>query len=236
MLGLAALIGLSAGVGPGCDNGSSVCSLADGSGCANGQVCIAGTDGEPVCGCSVATEAGCEEGTVCEEVPGANPVCFAPVTLGGKVFDLASGGAVEGAHVVARDANFAALTGVAVTDAAGHYVLTVPVPRDEDGTLLERQVFLRADAQGYLTFPAAPRVALPIDMSKATGDPPHVESAASDVGLGTVTGKVVAGVPTGALVVAGGEAMTGGGATGIADTDGSYTVFNVPAGTVAVQG
>jgi len=245
VVGLAALIGLSAAAAPGCGGGSGACSIEDGSGCADGQVCIEGVGGEAVCGCSVATEAGCEEGTVCEEVPGANPGCFAPVTLGGNVFDLATGEAIEGAHVVARDANFASLTGVAVTDAEGHYVLTVPVPRKEDGTFLERQVFLRADAQGYLTFPAAPRVALPIDMSKATGEPAHLETAASDVGLielpsssglGTVTGKVIADVPIGTLVVAGGATMTGGGATGIADTDGTYTVFNVPAGNVSVQG
>jgi hypothetical protein len=245
VMGLGVLAGLAAAAAPGCNNGSGKCSLEDGSGCADGQVCISGVDGEAVCGCSIATEAGCAEGTVCEEVAGEDPACFAPVTLGGKVFDLADGAALEGAHVVARDANFAALTGVAVTDAAGHYVLTVPVPRNEDGTLLERQVFLRADAQGYLTFPAAPRVALPIDMSKATGEPLHVESAATDVGLialanpdglGTVTGTVVADVPIGTLVVAGGETMTGGGVTGIADVDGQYTVFNVPAGNVAVSG
>jgi hypothetical protein len=245
VLGLAALVGLSAGAAPGCGGGSGVCNLEDGSGCANGQVCIAGVDGQPLCGCSFATEEGCEPGKVCEQVPGQNPACFPPVTLGGDVFDLATDAAIEGALVVARDANFAAVSGVAKTDATGHYVLTVPVPRNEDGTLIETQVFLRADALGYLTFPAPPRNAVPIDMSKATGDPLHVETAASDVGLialqnpdglGTVTGKVIADVPIGTLVVAGGAAMTGGGVTGVADTDGTYTVFNVPAGNVSVQG
>jgi hypothetical protein len=58
----------------------------------------------------------------------------------------------------------------------------------------------------------------------------------STAGLGNVSGKVLAKVPIGTLVVAGGAAMTGGGLTGIADTDGSYTVFNVPAGMVNVRG
>src|SRR5690606_14531944 len=41
----------------------------------------------------------------------------------------------------------------------------------------------------------------------------------------------------GTLVVAGGEAGgSGGGVTGIAGFDGTYTVFNVPAGDVAVRG
>jgi hypothetical protein len=82
-------------------------------------------------------------------------------------------------------------------------------------------------------------------MVNASGDPLHLESSATDIGmielsnttgLGTITGKVLAVHPGGTLVVAGGATMTGGGATGIADYDGSYTVFNVPAGNVAVDG
>jgi hypothetical protein len=221
------------------------CSVDKNTGCADGKVCLAmGTD-KPGCYCVTETEAGCEMGTVCEEVPGTYPACFAPVTLGGHVFDLATNVSLQGAHVVARDANFAAVTGVAVTDAMGNYTLTVPSPRKPDGTLLTNEVFLRADAQNYITFPTPPRVALPIDMAKAAGNPPHLESPASSVGmvtladttgLGTVTGKVLAKVPIGTLVVAGGATMTGGGATGIADRDGTYTVFNVPAGSVAVTG
>jgi hypothetical protein len=161
------------------------------------------------------------------------------------VFDLATDAPIQGARVVGRDANFAALTGVATTDAMGDYSLVVPVPRKSDGTLLSLDVFLRADASGYVTFPTAPRVALPVDVSKASGDPPHLETSATDIGmialanatgLGTITGKVVAEVPIGTLVVAGGAPMVGGGVTGIADTDGTYVVFNVPAGAVAVRG
>lgn len=221
------------------------CSPDKNSGCAGGQTCLAGPDGEPACFCTTATEAGCAAGLVCEEVPGGYPTCFPPVTLGGNVFDLASNAAIPGAHVVARDANFAAVTGVAVTDAKGNYSLVVPMARTADGSLTELQVFLRADAQEYITFPTAPRQALPVDVSKAAGSPPHLETAATDIGmvpvldpsgLGSVSGKVLAGVPVGTLVVAGGAINAGGGVTGIADTDGSYTVFNVPAGAATVRG
>lgn len=222
-----------------------VCSPDANTGCAGGKVCLAGPDGEPACYCNTETDAGCAAGMVCEEVEGGYPTCFQPVTIGGNVFDLGTNAAIAGAHVVGRDANFAALTGVAVSDAKGHYTLTVPAKRKADGTPLELQVFLRADAQTYQTFPTPPRVALPVDVSKATGKPPHLETTATDIGmvalastagLGTISGKVLAKVPVGTLVVAGGAANGGGGVTGIADTDGSYTVFNVPAGSASVHG
>jgi len=221
------------------------CNTATKGGCADGKVCLADPGGVPACYCATDTEAGCTMSQVCEEVPGGYPTCFPPLTIGGKVFDLGTSMPIEGAHVVARDANFAAVSGVAVTDATGNYTLTVPAPRKADGTPLTFDVFLRADAQGYVTFPTAPRVALPIDLASAAGTPPHVQSSATDIGmitlanpagLGSVSGRVLTKVPVGTLVVAGGVAMTGGGVTGIADVDGSYTVFNVPAGSVTVRG
>lgn len=221
------------------------CSLAGNTGCAGGGVCMADPAGEPACYCDTATEGGCGVGKVCEEVPGGYPACFAPVTIGGKVTDLATGEPIAGARIVGRDASFAALTGVAVSGADGRYSLPVPVARNADGSPLELQVFLRADASAYQTFPTAPRVSLPLEVSKATGTPLRLESSATSIGmvalpsgagLGTVSGKVLAKVPVGTLVVAGGVASAGGGATGIADTDGSYTVFNVPAGDVTVSG
>ena len=52
-----------------------------------------------------------------------------------------------------------------------------------DGSLARHEVFLRADATGYVTFPTAPRVALPIDMSNASGEPLHLETSATDIGM-----------------------------------------------------
>lgn len=188
--------------------------------------------------CDVVAQTGCEDGQVCETVAGAEPKCFAPVSVKGKVFDTTNQAGVEGAHVVARDANEAAVSGVAVTAKDGTYELRVPSPRDADGKPVKTDYTLRADALGYLTFPKAPRVALPVDIATATGDPLVVQSSATDIGLipladasklGSVSGKVLAETPGGTLVVA-------GGATGTAGTDGAYTVFNVPAGSVSVAG
>ena len=239
---LLALLAASCGSDP---EPEPACSLDGKIACAGGGVCLAGADGQPACFCDTVTEGGCALGTVCEEVPGSTPACFAPVAIEGKVFDLATDEPIAGARVVGRDASFAALTGVAVTDAAGHYSLPVPTPRSKDGKPISQQLSLRADAQAYLTFPTAPRVALPVDVASATGEPPRVQSSATDIGmvglassagLGIVRGKVLTKVPVGTLVVAGGAAKAGGGATGVADTDGSYTVFNVAEGDVTVRG
>ena len=187
--------------------------------------------------CSVATGEGCEAGQVCEEVEGEKAACFAPLIVSGRVFDLSDDVGIEGARVVARDANGAALSAVAITGAEGQYELRVPAKRRPGGEIADSSVTLRADADGFLTFPLAPRVALPIDLSTATGDPPELASALTDVGLiplpdaerGTISGRVLADRPGGALVVA-------GAVTGIADKDGDYAIFNVPAGTVSVEG
>ena len=188
--------------------------------------------------CSPEAQTGCADGLVCEEVEGAEPDCFAPVTVKGRVFDLQTDAGIEGAHVVARDENQSAISPVAVSGPEGAYEMQVPSKRDATGVPLERQFTLRADAQGYLGFPKAPRVALPLDLADATGEPLVVQSALSDVGLialddtaglGSVSGVVDADLPGGTLVVA-------GGATGVADFDGSFTVFNVPAGDHTVRG
>ncbi len=244
----------------------AACSVAAQTGCAQGQQCMTGKDGNPACFCSANANTGCAAGlecqvvasggadcfcsvdqqTGCESQPGltcqpvlnGNSACFPPVSVDGQVFDLATQKPIEGARVVARDVNNASVSGVAVSDATGHYELKVPAMHDANGGLVSEQVLLRADAAGYLTFPRAPRVSLPVDVSKATGEPPVVQSSATDIalialpdttGLGTVSGTVHADAPRGTLVVA-------GSATGIADTDGSYTVFNVAAGSVQVSG
>jgi len=189
-------------------------------------------------GCSVAAQTGCQTGFVCEEVEGAEPACFSPVAFKGKVVNALDGKAIAGARVVARDANDAAVSPVAITGADGTYTLNVPSKRDKEGKPLAAKLTLRADANTYQTFPLAPRIALPIDVNTATGDPPVVQNASTDIaliplkdtaGLGTISGKVVVDnglqlVPAGALVVAGGS-------TGVVDFSGNFTVFNVAAGT-----
>jgi hypothetical protein len=187
--------------------------------------------------CSTTTGEGCEAGQACEEVEGEKARCFAPLTVSGRVFDLADDAVIEGAHVVARDANGAARSSVAVTDSKGLYSLRVPAKRRSDGSIASQSITLRADAAGFLTFPLAPRVALPVDLSEAGEDPPVLASALTDVGLirlpdaarGTISGRVLADNPGGTLVVA-------GGVTGVADTQGDYAIFNVPVGAATVNG
>ncbi|HRI71084.1 MAG TPA: hypothetical protein PK156_42925 [Polyangium sp.] len=194
-------------------------------------------------GCSFEAQTGCITGQVCEQVEGGDPACFAPVSFKGKVFDALDSKAIAGARVVARDANDAAVSPVAITDAMGAYTLNVPSKRDAQGKPLAAKLTLRADAAAYQTFPLAPRVALPIDVNTAVGEPPVVENASTDIallpladasGLGSIAGKVIVDPglalnPAGALVVAGGS-------TGVVDFKGNFVVFNVAAGSgVGVQ-
>ncbi|WP_272458060.1 hypothetical protein [Polyangium jinanense] len=186
--------------------------------------------------CSVQAQSGCETGLVCEEVEGAEPACFAPVAFKGVVVNALDDKPVQGARIVARDANDAAVSPVAISGADGSYTLNVPAKRNAEGKPLAAKLTLRADASGYQTFPVAPRVALPIDVDTATGSPPVVQNPSTDIalvplpnasGLGSIAGTVVAdtGVelaPAGALVVAGGS-------TGIVDFKGNFVVYNVPA-------
>jgi len=211
----------------------ALCALIGALGCGGDD-----TDSREDKGCSVTAQSGCALGQVCEEVEGGNPACYAPVTFSGKVADLTNSKPIANAHVVARDANNAAVSHVALSGPDGVYKLQVPAKRDKSGKPVQVSYTLRADASGYNTFPQPPREAVPIDVSTATGTPLDVNSAATDIGLlavpdagtlGRVSGKVLADFPGGTLVVA-------GGATGVADFDGTYTVFNVPAGDRQVSG
>jgi hypothetical protein len=191
-----------------------------------------GDAGKP---CSVADQTGCAMGLACEEVQGAtDPACFTPLTLQGHVFGALDSKPIAGARIVASDADGAAVSTVAISAADGAYTLNVPAKRDAKGVPVQVSYTLRADAAGFLTFPLAPRVALPIDVSTAAGEPPVLKSAATEIaliplanatGLGAVAGKVLADHPGGTLVVAGGS-------TGIADFSGNYEVFNVAAGAM----
>ncbi len=188
--------------------------------------------------CDFQAQTGCETGQVCETGVDGEPACFAPVSIQGRVYDVSDDSAVEGARVVARDANDVAISGVAVTEKDGKYSLRVPAKRDAAGNPQKTDYTLRADAAGFLTFPKAPRIALPVDVSTAAGDPLTVANSATDIGLvplenaaglGSISGKVLADHPAGTLVVA-------AGATGTADTNGEYTIFNLPAGSHEVRG
>lgn len=193
--------------------------------------------------CDPALQTGCDTGLVCEQVQDAEPACFAPVLIRGDVFDLVSDGAVGDAHIVALDVNGAAVSSVAISASSGTYELPIPSTRLADGSPTPVTITLRADAAGYLPFPSGLRQALPIDTGTAmdTGDARVVDSSLTDIGLlplpadsgnAAIFGSV--SMPdnrTGVLVVAEADGV---GHVGIANRDGDYRIFNVPAGSYTV--
>jgi hypothetical protein len=219
--------------------------------------------------CTPGTVEGCEGGLVCEDVMGGEPTCFAPVTIRGRILDLADESGVQDATVVAVDVNGAARSSVVRSEEDGEYAITLPVTRTADGTPVADPVTLRVAAAGYQPFPAPPREALPIDLESATADGGGADAgmtaervvmnAATTVGLvalpgdrsgdASIRGEIVVElgdddptladggvrevVPAGALVVAvqGEEAVS----TAIADLEGEFILFNVPAGPTRVE-
>ncbi len=194
--------------------------------------------------CKVSSNSGCGDGSVCEYTTANGSDCFDPIMLRGMVFDLETKAPIEGARVVARDANGAVASTLDVTDADGNYELQVSVMRDEDGDPAPGQsVMLRADAAGYQTFPGGVRQALPIDTTAPVDKVLVVENALTDVGLialepGAGTGSIYGTVElpedfNGALVIS--ELSSTQGFSAIADRDGKYKIFNLPAGSYAVN-
>ena len=199
-------------------------------------------DGGP---CDPVANTGCDDGLACEVVSGGEAACFGPLVLRGDVFDLADDRAIEGARVVALDVNGSPVSSVAVT-VAGNFELRLPSERTSDGAPVGRNLTLRVDAAGYLSFPTGIRQALPIDTGAAVPDGGGlvVESALTRIGLvrapgsgtASLAGRVaVAPSPTGVLVVAETAATPGSGFSAIADTRGDYQIFNLAAGSYTVR-
>jgi hypothetical protein len=196
--------------------------------------------------CDPTAQTGCSSGQFCEAVQNGTPACFAPVLVRGTVSDPTKTPAalLNDARVVALDANRAPLSTVAVTanngTTNGAYELKVRAARDSTGKPVQASITLRADKQGYQTFPGGVRTALPIDLSGATLESGSwvVSGPLTAVQLLPLTGGgtafihgAVAKPPsgTGALIVA--EPVGGGaGFTGIADDSGNYAIFNLAPG------
>jgi hypothetical protein len=194
--------------------------------------------------CNPVTSEGCEDGHVCELVQDGEPACFAPLTVSGRVIDLADEGGVEGAHIVALDVNGAARSEVALSDADGAYAIRLPAERDADGKALGDPFTLHASAPGYATFPEPPRQSLPIDVDEAVvaEGTLGIESSATTIGLltldgsagdGRIAGSIAHELGAGALVLAVVDDVAV--SRTIADLDGAFTLFNVPAGDVSVE-
>jgi hypothetical protein len=195
--------------------------------------------------CDPIANSGCDDNQACERVQGGEPTCVAAVVVVGRVFDLETNSAVSGARIVALDANGAATSFVATSGSDGTYTLPIPITRTSAGAPAESfAITLRADATGYVTFPAGVRPALPFDTSTAvlTDGRYEIKSAVTDIGLlklaaggpaiGTIKGHVEDNsTHASALVVA---EVNGVGYTAIAGRNGEYTIFNVPVGTANV--
>ncbi len=205
-------------------------SAALSAGCGGGDAC------DPI------ARTGCDEGLVCERVTGGESACFPPIVLVGQVFDLETQTPLADARVVAVDANRSPVSNVAISSIDGSYELSVRAERGEDGTPVDYQLTLRADRAGYLTFPSGIRQSLPVAISTAVVEDSRrlIDSVLTDIGLmafanapdGMISGTVeVADDSPGVLVVA----ESGGvGYTAIADTRGSYAIFNLAPGTYTV--
>jgi hypothetical protein len=197
--------------------------------------------------CDLAAQRGCDGGEVCEPVQGGDPACFPPVVVEGLVLDVVTGAGVRGARVVALDANRAPSTAVAESGDGGAYALRVPSERTATGAPAARVLTLRADARAYQSFPGGVRVALPLELGAAVrqGDRWVLRSDLTDVGLvhlagggaGILRGRVARPAGGGGVMVVA-ESVAGPaarGASAIADRDGDYAVFNLPAGEYRVR-
>ena len=191
------------------------------------------------------TAPACQEGLVCNAVLDGEARCVAPVTIRGQVLDIATDDPIEGALVQAVDVNGAAVGTSAATDVDGAYELTVPVVRDVEDAPADGSFTLRVQAAAYQEFPTAIRPALPLDATTAVNDEETwvIENPLTIVKLialpgdaselGSITGMILAVQNAGILVVAEGANSA---LTGFSDSEGQYTIFNVPAGIYTVQG
>lgn len=197
---------------------------------------------------------------------GGDFVCGTALVVRGRVTDSTTGEPIESALVAALNETGEPVTDVASTDACGDYVLPISVRRTADGEFAETPKWtLNVSAQDYLPFPAGLRPALPIDIADKVPnpDPPVtdtggeadtdgtevyvndiIQNAATSVALiplpedqqggATVVGSVVGDGTAGTLVVAEGTGTRAPYA--IADSSGTYTLFNVQPGMVTVRG
>jgi hypothetical protein len=141
----------------------------------------------------------------------------------------------------------------AQTDSEGAYEIMVPAMRDENGDPIDSSYTLRTQADGFQSFPTAIRPALPLDAETAVIDSAEADGGAAGTRLiienplttiklialpgdtsqfGSISGMIHAELNAGLLVVADGSDAA---LVGFSDSEGRYTIFNVPAGTYAVN-
>lgn len=198
----------------------------------------------------------CGAGLVCEP-SGEGHSCAGPIELRGMVIDALDESPIEGARILALDDTGAPLGAVAISDAAGNYVLPVSIPRDADGNpSTTLTLTLSGSAADYQIYPSGLQPAFPVstsDIQDAEDDPDDdsddnlrfIENASTTVALipldeadqggFTVSGRVVGTDevdPGGTLVVAEGSSSS----YTIADESGAFTLFNVQSGAHSIVG
>lgn len=211
-----------------------------------------GTGKGPGQSCMPEREDDCGDGLGCEPLadPANGHVCAVPVEIHGSVIDALDEGPIGGALVAAADERGAPVTAVVRTDADGRYALPVSVRRDATGELAEAPRWtLLVAADDYAPFPGGLRPALPLDAQQAapTEDEPDgpwvLENPATVVALIPLPAALAGGVAihgtveapqaSGTLVVAEGPLPA---PMAVADADGAFVLFDVPAGEVTVRG
>ena len=202
-----------------------------------------------------AEETPCAEGLICE-ASGDGHICAGPIELRGMVIDAIDETPIADARIIALDDTGAPVSDVAISDAAGNYVLPISIPRDADGnpsTTLTLK--LSGSAADYQIYPSALQPAFPVSTSEimdAEDDPDdetddnlrYIENASTTIGLlplddadkggFTISGRVGEDGDDsgGTLVVAEGA----GSSYTVADRSGAFTLFNVTSGSNTLRG
>lgn len=202
--------------------------------------------------CNLVSNEGCGDGLVCQETQNGEPACYQALILKGTLIDTETGLPIVGARIVAVDANGTAVSPVVVTDANGNYSLEVSALRDADGDPVGK-ITLKGDAGGYQPYPGI-RTPFAIDLGTASkqDDGWLIDSAIADLGLnplpneapdGSIQGTLEVPVDRSSVLVvaelASGEpcpALPYSNCTAIATKDGSYAIYNLPAGSYKVKG
>ena len=202
--------------------------------------------------CNLVSNEGCGDGLVCQETQNGEPACYQALLMSGTLTDAQNGLPIAGARIVAVDANGAAVSDVVTTDANGNYTLEVSALRDANGNPVGK-ITLKADAANYQPYPGI-RTPFAIDLATAVkGDKGWlIDSSIADLALnrlpvdapgGRIQGSIQVPLDRSSVLVVAelksGDACPAlpySNCTAIATADGSYVIYNLPAGDYNVKG
>ncbi len=147
--------------------------------------------------------------------------------LQGNVADAVTQSPIEGANVIVFNADDNAPTGTTlISDANGNFSID----------LLPGNYFLKVYKQDYDALPSPGMEAVPFNITIGATTAQSVElTPASDTNTGYISGKISGADVSGVLVVAE-HTVNEVAYSSVSDSEGNYTIFNVPAGTYNVMG